>query len=264
MKILPLIPLILLFFSCKEDKTSLTKENCVSKHDKWLKDERPNLRKQYKARETYIVESTETSTYASTVIFEKYNESDYRLKTVQFNRDRLETEQKISKIEWLKVQSVFDSLNFWCAEPNFNTGTIDGPDVKIIGIKDSSTFYSIITRDNERDSILQRDKISLKKTCLSLLNMGGLSIPQRPNIYYHELNNKKLGIVIHSLNYNFSKIIEVYLDEKKIEIKDKIAQFIISQSDLGKFKLKVKEILINDVELSYEATLSQYLLDINQ
>jgi hypothetical protein len=264
MKTLLLVPMLILFFSCKEEKSSLLKENCISKNVKWLNDGHPHLREQFKAQETYIIQSTDSWSSTSSIAFEKYDESVYKLKAVSYDRGRFETERKLLKDEWLKVKSVFDSLNYWCAEPNFNVGTIDGRDVRIIGIKDSSTFYSILTEDFESDSILQSNKINLKKICLNFLNMGGLMMPQRPKIAYQKLNNRRIGIEVYSLNNHFSKSFVVFLDNKKIETKHKVAEIIISESDLGKFELKVKEVLINDVELSFEGTLNQYLLDINK
>ena len=189
---------------------------------------------------------------------------DFKIKAIKFNRDSFTSERKLSKEDWVKIKSVFDSLNFWCINPDFNKGTIDGPEVKIIGIKDSSTFYTVLTKDYEKDSVLQSNKTKLKIMCLNFLNIGGLQHPQKPKIAHYKLDNKKIGIEIYSLNYNFSKLFEVYLDDKKVEIKQGVAELIILESDLGKLELKVKEVLINDVELTFKATLNQYLLDVNK
>jgi hypothetical protein len=265
MKILPLIPTLLLFFSCKEENKQT---ECVPKNYKnenqQLLDEDPNFRNEFKAQETYVVETTDSWNYAATVVFEKYNDLDYKLKTVYSERDFFKTEKKMSKDDWMIVKSTLDSFNFWCFKPEWSKGVSDGFEVRFKGIKDSNSHYIRVFQYEEEDSILRDTQIFLRKTAFNLLNMGGLEIPKKPKIFYHRLDKKKIGIKVYSPNRNFSKVFEVYLDDKKIETKQGVAEIIILESDLDKFKLKVKEVLINDVELSFEATLSQYLLDVNK
>jgi hypothetical protein len=264
MKILPLIPILFLFFSCKEEKSSSENDKCKGRYDIYVKGDYDFHGEKYKTSEMYMIQSTDSWTYSSVVVFEKYNELDYRLKTTFFKEDTFKTERKLSKGEWNNIKSTFDSFDFWCFNPEWSKIVVDGFEVRFTGIKDSKLHYIPVYRGEEKDSALKNNQIFLRKTALNLMNIGGLEIPQKPKIVYHKMEHKKIGIEVYSPNHNFSKLFEVYLDNKKILKKDGVAEIIILESDLGKFKLKVKEILINDVELSFEATLNQYLLDINK
>ncbi len=261
MNLLYFLPLSFLFFACKKDTS---KENCVGNNHKRLFEEYPNFKHQHKAQESYIIRSSDSWTYSALVAFEKYSEFDYRLKTVKTEQDSFITERKISKEEWISVKSEFDSLNFWCYHPKWEREVIDGFTISIIGLKDSSYHHYYVYDGFEKDSILRNYQIKYRKIALNLLNMGGLEIPKKTRVVCHKLGGKKIGLEVFSPNHNFLKSFEVYLDNNKIELRQGVAEIILSESDLDKSEIKVKEVLVNDVELSYKAQLTQYFLELNK
>jgi hypothetical protein len=254
--------IILSCLSCKND--SRIDVECIGNNKHSFKDLTFHIGDIGTPEEAYVIKNSDSWTYSAIAVFEKLNDLDFRLKTFYFNQDTFRTERKLSKNEWIQVKSLIDSSNFWCLNHEWDAVVTDGFEINIGGLRNNRTHHVAIYQNIDRDSFWRSCQDKLRKTSFNLMNMADLIVPQKPKIIYHKLDNKKIGIEVYSPNHNFSKLFEVYLDDKKIEIKQGVAELIIIESDLDKFQLKVKEVLINDVELSFEATLNQYLLDVNK
>jgi hypothetical protein len=258
-----LLTIIILYcFSCKND--SRIDVRCIGNNKHSFKDLTFRIGDVGTPEEAYVIKNSDSWTFSTIAVFEKLNDLDFRLKTFYFNQDTFRTERKLSKNEWAQVKLLIDSSNFWCLNHEWDAVVMDGFEINIGGLRDNRTHHVAIYQNIDRDSFWRSCQDKLRKTSFNLMNMADLIVPQKPKIIYHKLDNKKIGIEVYSPNHDFSKVFEVYLDDKKIETKQGVAEIIISESDLGKFELKVIEVLINDVELSFQATLSQYLLDINK
>ncbi len=171
-----------------------------------------------KARESYMINTGDSWTYSSAVIFEKYNDVDYRLRAINSNRDSFSTERKMTKQDWEYICSSMDSLNFWCTDFNEPIYSTDGHKTNIIGKIDSHFHQIRIGNYNkyERHNGLSDSKRKLLKTSLNLLRFGGFEGLKKPNFHIDTEGVDSMQIVAFYRS-PFIESFEFFINEVKIQ-----------------------------------------------
>ena len=214
------------------------------------------------AKESYMIHTGDSWTYTSTVIFEKYNDVDYRLRTINFNRDSFSTERKMTKQDWEYICSSFDSLNFWCTDFNEPIYSTDGHKTNIIGKIDSHFHQIRIGNYNkyERHNGLSDSKRKLLKISLNLLRFGGFEGLKKPWFMINTIKTDSITIEGYFKD-PFIESSEMFLNQIKVDSKEDVFFIKIPKSALGKFHLVAKAVFFNGEKFTYEVDIDEYFLN---
>ncbi len=214
------------------------------------------------AKESYMISTGDSWTYSSTVIFEKYNDLDYRLKTINFNRDSFSTERKLTKQDWEYICSSFDSLGFWCTNAELDRMSIDGHETTITGKIDS--HYHIIRLDaydkTLKDIHWNAYKKNLLKTSLNLLRFGGFQGLKKPRFMLNTIKTDSIRIESYFTD-PFIESSEMFLNQIKADSKEGVFLIKIPKSALGKVHLIAKAVFFNGEKFTYEVDIDEYFLN---
>ena len=258
---------LLLLFACRESEIkSQQVERCFENFpkDKDTKEYLSSTLRLYtQAKEAYIIHTGDNWTYSTTIIFEKYNDWDYRLRTKYHNHDSIVTGSQISKQDWDYVCSSMDSLNFWCTNPKWESTEIDGHETTIIGKIDS--HFHRIRVDNYRFNYENRHlgdsqniviKKKVIKAALRLLKFGGYEGFRKPRFIIESDRGDTIKL-LSWFNDPFIKSSEFYINQKKIVIDKNEGYFEIKipKSDFEKAHLIAKAVLLNGETCTYEVEL---------
>ena len=214
------------------------------------------------AKESYMIHTGDSWTFSTTVVFEKYNDLDYRLRTKHFNRDSFKTERKITKLDWEYICSTFDSLNFWCSNPEWDKISIDGHETIMIG-KIDSHYHSIRIYDypiSEKDSVLSKYKKELLKTSLNLLRFGGFEGLKKPNFRIDTEGVDSTQIVAFYKS-PFIQTSDLFINNVEIKSKQDVYYFKIGKKDTKKIELKSHATFVNGETYIYTVDVNQYFLN---
>ena len=209
-----------------------------------------------------MIHTGDSWTYASTVIFEKYNDLDYRLKTINFNMDSFSTERKLTKQDWEYVCSTFDSLNFWCTDFNEPVYSTDGHEIKIMG-KIDSHFHQIRIGDYHMYQLhndLSDSKRELIKTSLNLLRFGGFESLKKPYFLIDTEGVDSIQIVAFYRS-PFIESPEFFINQVEIKPNQGEFYFKIAKTDLGKLRLKTNAVFLNGEIYTYQVDVNEYFLN---
>lgn len=214
------------------------------------------------AKESYMIHTGDSWTYSSAVIFEKYNDVDYRLRAINFNRDSFLTERKLTKQDWEYVCSTFDSLNFWCSNPEWEKMVIDGHETTITG-KIDSHYHSIRLDDYHRlinSSRWDGYKKELLKLSLNLLRFGGFEGLKKPNIHINTEGVDSTQIVAFYRS-PFIESTEFFVNQVKVEPNQDVYYFKIAKTDLGKIRIKTYVNFLNGEKYTYTVDVNEHFLN---
>ena len=214
------------------------------------------------AKESYIIHTGDSWTYSTAVVFEKYNDLDYRLRTKHFNRDSFKTERKITKQDWEYICSSLDSLNFWCTDFKELIYSTDGHETNIIGKIDSHFHQIRIGNYNryERHDGLSDSKRKLLKTSLNLLKFGGFEGLKKPRFVMNTIKTDSIRIDSYFTD-PFIESSEMFLNQIKVDSKEDIFFIKIHKSALGKVHLVAKAVFFNGEKFTYEVDIDEYFLN---
>ena len=212
------------------------------------------------ANDIYMLEYTDSWTYSQVAVFEKINKLIKAKTDFSENSKTLRTEREMTDLEWQFVENTVNKTRFWCIDQDsIRPQSVDGRYFTIKAQK--GTFkHSLVFEEVSRQFVWVKDtaisdRLQLQAAAHSIFRMTGLNLPHYPFIMSSKKGSKYL-LQVASRQMNF----EAFLNDKKLDKKEGVAQFEINKSELGNVKLRCIQTEFDGQKVTFEHVIDKDFL----